>query len=213
MKTLKNIGWFVLAFLSFLFIYGFIQALPLIALGSGAPIVGVLPLYILLAGAFTFLTYKWYKTGTVTIEKTALNKYIWLPALVWALAIVAQFFLPNDPSVSQKMVEELTHNQPLFSFFMVVVFAPLTEELTFRGMLARFVFPQQDNIKQTAIFLLVSSLIFALVHFPGTPLQFLVYASLGFSMGLAYISKGGLAYSIALHALNNLIAFLMIVML
>ena len=126
MKTLKNIGWFVLAFLSFLFIYGFIQTLPLIALGSGAPIVGVLPLYILLAGAFTFLTYKWYKTGTVTIEKTAFNKYIWLPALVWVLVIVAENFLPNDPSVNQKMVEELTHNQPLFSFFMVVVFAPLT---------------------------------------------------------------------------------------
>ena len=213
MKTLKNIGWFVLAFLSFLFIYGFIQALSLIALGSGAPIVGVLPLYILLAGAFTFLTYKWYKTGTVTIEKTALNKYIWLPAMVWVLVIVAQTFLPDDPSANQKMLEELAHNQPLFSFFMVVVFAPLTEELTFRGMLARFVFPQQDNIKQTALFLLVSTIIFALVHFPGTPLQFLVYASLGFSMGLAYISKGGLAYSIGLHALNNLIGFLMIVML
>ena len=213
MKTLKNIGWFVLAFLSFLFIYGFIQALPLIALGSGAPIVGVLPLYILLAGAFTFLTYKWYKTGTVTIEKTGLNKYIWLPALVWALAIVAQFFLPNDPSVSQKMVEELTHNQPLFSFFMVVVFAPLTEELTFRGMLARYVFPQQDNIKQTALFLLVSTVLFALVHFPTTPQQFLVYSALGLSMGLAYINKGGLAYSMGLHALNNLISFVMIMML
>ena len=213
MKLLKNIGWFVLAFLSFLFIYGFIQTLPLIALGSGAPIVGVLPLYILLAGAFTFLTYKWYKTGTVTIEKTALNKYIWLPALVWALVIVAQFFLPNDPSVSQKMVEELTHNQPLFSFFMAVVFAPLTEELTFRGMLARYVFPQQDNIKQTALFLLVSTIIFALVHFPTTPQQFLVYSALGLSMGLAYINKGGLAYSMGLHALNNLISFVMIMML
>ena len=213
MKTLKNIGWYSLAFLSFLMVYSFIQGVGLAALILGAPSYVAVPVYVLLAGIFTFVTYKWYKTGTVTIEKTALNKYIWLPALVWALAIVAQFFLPNDPSVSQKMVEELTHNQPLFSFFMVVVFAPLTEELTFRGMLARFVFPQQDNIKQTAIFLLVSSLIFALVHFPGTPLQFLVYASLGFSMGLAYISKGGLAYSIALHALNNLIAFLMIVML
>ena len=213
MKTLKNIGWFTLAFLSFLMVYSFIQGVGLAALIMGAPNYVAVPVYVLLAGIFTFVTYKWYKTGTVTIEKTALNKYIWLPALVWALAIVAQFFLPNDPSVSQKMLEELTHNQPLFSFFMVVVFAPLTEELTFRGMLARFVFPQQDNIKQTAIFLLVSSLIFALVHFPGTPLQFLVYASLGFSMGLAYISKGGLAYSIALHALNNLIAFLMIVML
>ena len=213
MKTLQNIGWYSLAFLSFLMVYSFIQGVGLAALILGAPSYVAVPVYVLLAGIFTFVTYKWYKTGTVTIEKTALNKYIWLPALVWALAIVAQFFLPNDPSVSQKMVEELTHNQPLFSFFMVVVFAPLTEELTFRGMLARFLFPQQDNIKQTALFLLVSSLIFALVHFPGTPLQFLVYASLGFSMGLAYISKGGLAYSIALHALNNLIAFLMIVML
>lgn len=213
MKTLKNIGWYSLAFLSFLMVYSFIQGVGLAALIMGAPEYVAVPIYVLLAGIFTFVTYKWYKTGTVTIEKTALNKYIWLPALVWILVIVAENFLPHDPSVNQKMVEELTHNQPLFSFFMVVVFAPLTEELTFRGMLARFVFPQQDNIKQTAIFLLVSSLIFALVHFPGTPLQFLVYASLGFSMGLAYISKGGLAYSIALHALNNLIAFLMIVML
>ena len=213
MKTLKNIGWYSLAFLSFLMVYSFIQGVGLAALIMGAPVYVAVPIYVLLAGIFTFVTYKWYKTGTVTIEKTALNKYIWLPALVWVLVIVAENFLPNDPSVNQKMVEELTHNQPLFSFFMVVVFAPLTEELTFRGMLARFVFPHQDNIKQTALFLLVSSLIFALVHFPGTPLQFLVYASLGFSMGLAYISKGGLAYSIALHALNNLIAFLMIVML
>ena len=213
MKTLQNIGWYSLTFLSFIMVYSFIQGVGLEAMKMGAPEYVAVPIYVLLAGIFTFVTYKWYKTGTVTIEKTALNKYIWLPALVWALAIVAQFFLPNDPSVSQKMVEELTHNQPLFSFFMAVVFAPLTEELTFRGMLARFVFPQQDNLKQTALFLLVSTVIFALVHFPTSPQQFLVYSALGFSMGLAYISKGGLAYSMGLHALNNLISFVMIMML
>ena len=213
MKTLKNIGWYSLTFLSFIMIYSFIQGVGVAAMKLGAPDYVFVPVYVLLAGIFTFVTYKWYKTGTVTIEKTALNKYIWLPALVWALVIVAQFFLPNDPSANQQTAEELTHNQPLFAFFMIVVFAPLTEELTFRGMLARYVFPQQDNIKQTALFLLVSSLIFALVHFPGTPLQFLVYASLGLSMGLAYINKGGLAYSMGLHALNNLISFVMIMML
>lgn len=213
MKTLKNIGWFTLAFLSFLIVYSFIQGVGLAAMKMGAPEYVAVPIYVLLAGIFTFVTYKWYKTGTVTIEKTALNKYIWLPALVWALAIVAQFFLPNDPSVSQKMVEELTHNQPLFTFFMAVVFAPLTEELTFRGMLARYVFPQQDNIKQTALFLLVSTVLFALAHFPTSPQQFLVYSALGLSMGLAYINKGGLAYSMGLHALNNLISFVMIMML
>ena len=213
MKTLKNIGWYSLTFLSFIMIYSFIQGVGVAAMKLGAPDYVFIPVYVLLAGIFTFVTYKWYKTGTVTIEKTALNKYIWLPALVWALVIVAENFLPNDPSVNQQLLEELTHNQSLFSFFMVVVFAPLTEELTFRGMLARYVFPQQDNVKQTVLFLLVSTVLFALVDFPTTPQQFLVYGSLGLSLGLAYISKGGLAYSIALHALNNLIGFLMILML
>ena len=213
MKTLKNIGWYSLTFLSFIMIYTFIQGVGVAAMKLGAPAYVFVPAYVLLAGIFTFVTYKWYKTGTVTIEKTALNKYVWLPVLVWALVIVAENFLPNDPSVNQQMAEELTHNQPLFSFFMVVVFAPLTEELTFRGMLARFVFPQQDNLKQTALFLLVSTVIFALVHFPTSPQQFLVYSALGFSMGLAYINKGGLAYSMGLHALNNLISFVMIMML
>ena len=213
MKTLQNIGWFVLAFLSFIMVYSFIQGVALLGLGAGVPIYGILPLYILLAGVYCFFVYKWYKMSPVTIGTTGFNRYIWLPALVWFLVIVAQFFLPNDPSVNQQTAEQLTHNQPLFSFFMIVVFAPLTEELTFRGMLARYVFPQQDNVKQTVLFLLVSTIIFALVHFPGTPQQFLVYASLGFSLGLAYISKGGLAYSMGLHALNNLISFVMIMML
>ena len=213
MKTLKNIGWYSLTFLSFIMIYSFIQGVGVAAMKLGAPDYVFVPVYVLLAGIFTFVTYKWYKTGTVTIEKTALNKYIWLPALVWVLVIVVENFLPNDPSANQQMVDQLAQEQPLFTFFMAVVFAPLTEELTFRGMLARYVFPQQDNVKKTALFLLVSTILFALVHFPTTPQQFLVYSALGLSMGLAYINKGGLAYSMGLHALNNLISFVMIMML
>ena len=213
MKILQNIGWFVLAFLSFLMVYSFIQGIALIALGAGVPIYGVLPLYILLAGVYCFFVYKWYKMSPVTIGTTGFNRYIWLPALVWVLVIVVENFLPNDPSFNQQAINKLAQDQPLFTFFMAVVFAPLTEELTFRGMLARYVFPQQDNVKQTALFLLVSTVLFALVHFPTSPQQFLVYSALGLSMGLAYISKGGLAYSMGLHALNNLISFVMIMML
>lgn len=157
--------------------------------------------------------YKWYQKDPVRIEKSGFNRFIWLPALVWFLSLVVQFLLPNDPSVNQQMAIDLTLSQPLFSFFAVVIFAPLTEELIFRGMLARYLFPKQDNSKQTLIFLLVSSLLFALIHFPGDVQQFFVYFSLGFSLGLAYISRKGLVYSISLHALNNLIGFLMILML
>lgn len=213
MKLLKNFGWFFLAFLSFLFIYGIVLSMAVEALKLGASAYAVTLLYVALAGVYVYCVYKWYRKTPVSIAVSGFNRFIWLPALVWFLSIVVQFFLPNDPSVNQQTATDLTLTQPLFSFFATVIFAPLTEELIFRGMLARYLFPKQDSSKQTLLFLLVSSLIFALIHFPGDVQQFFVYFSLGFSLGLAYISRKGLVYSISLHALNNLVAFLMILML
>ena len=213
MKLLKNLGWFLLAILSFLVIYGTVQSGAVEALKLGASPYATTLLYVALAGVYVYVIYKWYQKAPVHIEKSGFNRFIWLPALVWFLSLVVQFFLPNDPSVNQQTAIDLTLSQPLFSFFAVVIFAPLTEELIFRGMLARYLFPKQDNSKQTLIFLLISSIIFALIHFPGTLQQFLVYASLGLSLGLAYVSRKGLLYSISLHALNNLVSFLMILML
>ena len=213
MKLLKNFGWFFLAFLSFLFIYGIVLSMAVEALKLGASAYAVTLLYVALAGVYVYYVYKWYRKTPVSIAVSGFNRFIWLPALVWFLSIVVQFFLPNDPSVNQQTATDLTLTQPLFSFFATVIFAPLTEELIFRGMLARYLFPKQDSSKQTLIFLLVSSALFALIHFPGDVQQFFVYFSLGFSLGLAYISRKGLVYSISLHALNNLIGFLMILML
>ena len=71
-------------------------------------------------------------------SENGFNRYIWLPALVLLVAITAQFYLPDDPSVNQQIVSQLTVAQPVFGFFMVVVFAPLTEELIFRGILALY---------------------------------------------------------------------------
>lgn len=213
MKLLKNLGWFLLAILSFVFIYGTVLSTAIESLKLGASPYAATLLYVALAGVYVYVIYKWYQKAPVHIEKSGFNRFIWLPALVWFLSLVVQFFLPNDPSVNQQIATDLTLSQPLFSFFAVVIFAPLTEELIYRGMLARYLFPKQDNSKQTLIFLLVSSVLFTLIHSPGTLQQFLVYASLGLSLGLAYVSRKGLIYSISLHALNNLVGFLMILML
>ena len=213
MKLLKNLGWFLLAILSFVFIYGTVLSTAIESLKLGASPYATTLLYVALAGVYVYVIYKWYQKAPVHIEKSGFNRFIWLPALVWFLSLVVQFFLPDDPSVNQQIATDLTLSQPLFSFFAVVIFAPLTEELIFRGMLARYLFPKQDNSKQTLLFLLVTSVLFALIHFPGTLQQFLVYASLGLSLGLAYVSRKGLLYSISLHALNNLVSFLMILML
>ena len=213
MKLLKNLGWFLLAILSFLFIYGTVQSGAVEALKLGASPYATTLLYVALAGVYVYCVYKWYQKSPVSIAVSGFNRFIWLPALVWFLSLVVQLFLPNDPSVNQQTATDLTLTQPLFSFFAINIFAPLTEELIFRGMLARYLFPKQDNSKQTLLFLMVTSVLFALIHSPGTLQQFLVYASLGFSLGLAYVSRKGLLYSISLHALNNLVSFLMILML
>ena len=80
MKLLKNLGWFLLAILSFLFIYGFIQGLATTSLALGASPYAVTLLYVVLAGVYVYGIYKWYQKGPVRIEKSGFNRFIWLPA-------------------------------------------------------------------------------------------------------------------------------------
>ena len=61
MKLLKNLGWFLLAILSFLFIYGCIQVLATTSLALGASPYAVTLLYVALAGVYVYGIYKWYQ--------------------------------------------------------------------------------------------------------------------------------------------------------
>ena len=73
MKLLKNLGWFLLTILSFLFIYGFIQGLATTSLALGASPYAVTLLYVALAGVYVYGIYKWYQKAPVHIEKSALT--------------------------------------------------------------------------------------------------------------------------------------------
>ena len=57
MKLLKNLGWFLLAILSFYFGYGLVQSMALSVLDLGLDL-GVLPLYIALSGAHVYGVYR-----------------------------------------------------------------------------------------------------------------------------------------------------------
>ncbi|NOO26219.1 CPBP family intramembrane metalloprotease, partial [Klebsiella pneumoniae] len=54
MKLLKNLGWILLALLSFFFIYGFIQGLATASLALGASPYAVTLLYVVLAGVYVY---------------------------------------------------------------------------------------------------------------------------------------------------------------
>ena len=58
MKLLKNLGWFLLALLSFVFIYGTVQSGAVEALNLGASPYAVTLLYVALAGVYVYGIYK-----------------------------------------------------------------------------------------------------------------------------------------------------------
>jgi hypothetical protein len=87
--------------------------------------------------------------------------------------------------------------------FLVCVVAPVAEELFFRG----FVFGglRRHGFWPAAI---VSGAVFGLAHVLGSPLGFIVpLAFLGMVLAFLYERTGSLYPPMALHALNNSIAF------
>lgn len=87
--------------------------------------------------------------------------------------------------------------------FLVCVVAPIAEELFFRG----FFFGGLRKYGLT-IAVLVSGTTFGLVHVASSPIGFIVpLAALGMILALLYERTGSLYAPIALHALNNSIAF------
>jgi hypothetical protein len=86
---------------------------------------------------------------------------------------------------------------------LVCVMAPLAEEVFFRGFL--FGALRKRGVPLAA---LVSGLCFGLAHVASSPIGFLVpLALLGVILALLYERTGSLYPSIALHCLNNAVAF------
>ncbi|MER0122250.1 type II CAAX endopeptidase family protein [Streptococcus sp. ZJ93] len=78
------------------------------------------------------------------------------------------------------------------------VFAPIMEELIFRGFFSRYFFKEHHKWLK----LLVSSSIFAILHVV-YPIEFITYFLLGAIFYLAYARRGNIVDSIAVHLLNN----------
>ncbi len=113
-----------------------------------------------------------------------------------------------DPKVkNQALLRDLDKHRDVGTIVLFVVgaviFAPLVEELLFRGVLFRGLLRKMEPA--TAV--LVSAVIFALVHYIGDPntLPFLpALAGLGAVLALVALRTGDLSMSIFIHAGFNL---------
>jgi membrane protease YdiL (CAAX protease family) len=139
-------------------------------------------------------------------------------AVGWAALGIATFFVFSavyaaivHPDVKQRVTEELGADQGpvglILAGVVVVMLAPVFEELFFRGFLYRAL----RSSLRPAFAAAIVGVVFGLIHWaPGGAQGGLVVpplAALGFIFCIVYERTGSLYPVIAMHALNNAVAY------
>ena len=163
---------------------------------------------------WAFMLYIHEKAGVPLRELFALRPVrlaFWPPVvltLLGAIIVVAQLnslmsmVLPL-PTWLEEIFNDLVGGPLWASLLAVVIVAPLTEELLFRGVILRGLLLHYSA--PTAI--IASSLLFGLVHL--NPWQAVGAVALGVLFGWWYVRTRSLTLCIFGHAFNNLIAVLL----
>lgn len=170
---------------------------------------------IVLGIAFTIVLWKFVfsrQTIDYSVSSSWFHKIYW-PILLYIVFFIVQFLVPVSESQNQTLVIQFVSAYPLVAFLAVVVFAPILEELIFRGLLATYFFPKMADIKTVSLYLIVTGCLFSFVHVPATIPQFLIYFTMGLNLGWLYLIRRDIRYPMALHMLNNGISYLMILFL
>lgn len=147
--------------------------------------------------------------------------YGFLACIALSMLLKALYMLFNYEPELQQVAKNIKNLHPENLYLIIlgpVFFVPLVEEILFRGFLYRSIIAyfQQDVIgegeKYSAtkekwvkiLAMLVTSAVFALVHLelPAMPQLFL----LGLIFNYAYEKTGSLAVAVSLHAINNLLS-------
>ena len=110
-------------------------------------------------------------------------------------------------STNQEIIEN-AHMNPFVLITVTVIMAPIVEELIFRGLLMGRVF-NPDSI----VGLILSSLLFGLVHTPNSMGVWIIYGGMGLVLATVYRVSKKLEYSIMDHMINNSIAVSMMLLL
>jgi membrane protease YdiL (CAAX protease family) len=140
------------------------------------------------------------------------------PAVGWAALGMFSFYVfaavytaVVQPDAEQTVAQDLGADQGTFGLiaagFMVVCVAPVAEEFFFRGFFYRALRSRYSMLVAAAI----DGLLFGIIHFDFSSADALLIlpplAALGFVFCLVYERTGSLYPVIALHAINNSLAY------
>lgn len=113
----------------------------------------------------------------------------------------------NVTSANQAELEAIQSKaNPVFNLLIVIV-APICEEIIFRGMFFNTFFPDENKTAKIAGIIL-SGFVFAFCHDPSLSKFIFLYWVMGSILAWTYVTTKDLRYSILAHVLNNLMGVL-----
>lgn len=148
------------------------------------------------------------KTGetkfNLTIENARIIPFIIIGTMALLFGIVSPIgsLIPMPESI-KKMFLEFAGQNGIFAFILMVIAAPVLEELIFRGIVLDGLLKKYTPLNS----ILISGLLFGLVHL--NPWQFVTGFIIGIFSGWVYYKTRSLLPSIIIHATANLSGFVM----
>lgn len=206
--ALYAIVYLILQIFLFLIIKNLIPYNEPIALGLSQAISTVLAVII-------FIALKW---ASISKIKNTKNKAL----LLLSLTLLALTLLPSsiwimemaDANLPEEYEQMFTHllSNPL-GMITVILFAPLAEEIVFRGAILRRLlafFPYSDDAPYRPwIAIAVSALLFAVIH--GNMAQGPHAFAIGALLGWIYYRTGSIIPGFAFHCVNNALPFVSLI--
>ena len=166
--------------------------------------------YLLAVGIPFWIVYAIRKSKTnensfnLAIENKRIIPLVILGTIALLFGIIAPIgsLIPMPESI-KKVFMDFMSQTGFFPFFLLVIAAPILEELIFRGIILDGLLKMYSPTKS----ILISSLLFGLVHL--NPWQFVTGLMIGIFSGWVYYRTRSLSFSIIIHASANCSGFLM----
>jgi uncharacterized protein len=164
--------------------------------------------YILAIGIPLWIVYsvRKSKTGETSFNLKIDNKRIFPFVIIGTLALLFGIIspigelIPMSESV-KRLFYELGGQNGIYAFILLVIAAPVLEELIFRGIILEGLLRNYSPLKS----ILISSFLFGIVHL--NPWQFVTGFFIGMFIGWIYYKTRSLTFPLIIHATANLTAY------
>lgn len=118
-------------------------------------------------------------------------------------------FEASEHANQELIIEAISHYPLWIMFLLTVISGPFVEEFIFRGVF--FFRKEHNNVSWMTV--IVTSILFGLIHAPTTIPAVYTYVGMGLLFGYAAKKTQSMEAAIVYHLLNNLIAFISILVL